>query len=225
MIAGAVALLGTTLTAYAYVWQTVEMSEENTPLSRLGLVQVDATLGTIIAGATFWFIVIATGATLGVPHKVVQTAQDAANALTPFAGRWAKLLFGTGLLASALIAIPVLSATSAYVAREMFDWRGGIDKKFWRAKKFYVTLVAVLVVATCVALAGIAPIKLLFISSIAGGLATPITLTMMMLIAGDRRVMKRKTLNPILLASGWVVTGVVMTAAAIFLFQILLAKA
>ena len=171
-----------------------------------------------------WFVVIATGATLGVHPKIVQTAQDAANALTPFAGRWAELLFSIGLLASALIAIPVLSVTSAYVASEMFGWGGGIDKKFWRAKKFYVTLVAVLVVGTSVALAGIAPIKLLFISSIAGGLATPITLTMMMLIAGDHRVMKRKTLNPILLVSGWAVTGVVTTAAAIFLFQIFSAK-
>jgi Mn2+/Fe2+ NRAMP family transporter len=168
--------------------------------------------------------VIATGATLGVHHKIVQTAQDAANALTPFAGHWARLLFGVGLLASALIAIPVLSATSAYVASEMFGWGGGIDQTFWGAKKFYVVLVAVLGIGSGVALAGIAPIKLLFISSIAGGLATPITLTMMMLIAGDHRIMKRKTLDPILLVSGWVVTGVVTTAAAIFLFQILFAK-
>jgi Mn2+/Fe2+ NRAMP family transporter len=47
---------------------------------------------------------------------------------------------------------------------------------------------------------------------------------MMMLIAGDHRIMKRKTLNPILLLSGWVVTGVVTTAAAIFLFQMFFAK-
>ena len=219
MTSGAIALLGTTLTAYAYVWQTVEMSEETIPLSRLGLVQVDATLGTIIAGATFWFIVIATAATLGVHHKTVQTAQDAANALTPFAGHWAKPLFGIGLLASALIAIPVISATSAYVASEMFGWGGGIDKKFWHAKRFYITLVAVLLVGAGVALAGIAPIKLLFVSSIAGGVATPITLTMMLLVAGDHKVMKQRTLNPILLVSGWIVTGVVTAAAAIFLFQ------
>jgi Mn2+/Fe2+ NRAMP family transporter len=224
MIAGSIALLGTTLTAYAYVWQTVEMSEEATPLSRLGLVQVDATLGTIIAGATFWFIVIATGATLGVHHKVVQTAQDAASALTPFAGHWASLLFGIGLLTSALIAIPVLSATSAYVASEMFGWGGGIDKKVWLAKKFYATLVAVLVVGTGVALAGVSPIKLLFVSSIVGGLATPITLTMMMLIAGDHGAMKREPLNSILLGSGWIVTFVVTAAAAIFLFQTLTGK-
>ena len=219
MITGAIALLGTTLTAYSYVWQTIEMSEEAPPLSRLGLAQVDTTLGTIVAGATFWCIVIATGATLGVHHKAVQTAQDAATALTPFAGRWASLLFGIGLLASALIAIPVLGATSAYVVSEMFGWGGGINQKLWRAKKFYVTLIAVLVVGSGVALAGVSPIKLLFISSIVGGLATPITLTMMMLIAGNPSAMKRKPVNPFLLGSGWIVTIVVTVAAAIFLFQ------
>lgn len=219
MITGAIALLGTTLTAYSYVWQTIEMSEEAPPLSRLGLAQVDTTLGTIVAGATFWCIVIATGATLGVHHKAVQTAQDAATALTPFAGHWASLLFGIGLLASALIAIPVLGATSAYVVSEMFGWHGGINQKLWRAKKFYLTLIAVLVVGSGVALAGVSPIKLLFFSSIVGGLATPITLTMMMLIAGNPSAMKRKPLDPLLLGSGWIVTIVVTVAAAIFLFQ------
>jgi Mn2+/Fe2+ NRAMP family transporter len=216
MVAGAIALLGTTLTAYSYVWETVEMSEEATSLSQLGLVQVDTTLGAIIAGSSFWFILIATGATLGVHHKAVQTAQDAAIALAPFAGRWASLLFGIGLLASALIAIPVLGATSTYVVSEMFGWERGIDKKFWRAKKFYMVLVAVLIVGTGIALAGISPIKLLFFSSIVGGLATPITLTMMMLIAGNRSAMKRKRLNPILLG--------VTAAAAIFLFQTVTGK-
>ena len=219
MITGAIALLGTTLTAYAYVWQTIEMSEEAQPLSRLGLVQVDTTIGTIVAGATFWFIVIATGATLGLHHKTVQTAQDAANALAPLAGHWASLLFAIGLLASALIAIPILCATSAYVVSEMLGWGGSINRKFWHAKKFYATLVAVLVVGAGMAMAGVSPIKLLFISSIVGGLATPITLTMMMLIAGNRDAMKREPLNPWLLGSGWMVTIVVTVAAGIFLLQ------
>jgi hypothetical protein len=60
-------------------------------------------------------------------------------------------------LASAPIAIPVIGATSAYVASEMLGWGGGIDKKFWHAKKFYITLVAVLLVGTAVALEGDRP--------------------------------------------------------------------
>jgi Mn2+/Fe2+ NRAMP family transporter len=219
MVAGAIALLGTTLTAYSYVWQTVEMSEEAKPISQLGLVQVDTTLGTVVAGITFWFILIATGATLGVHHQVVQTAQDAATALKPVAGQWASILFGIGLLASALIAIPVLGATSAYVVTEMFGWGGGIDKKLWQAKKFYKTLIATLLVGSCIGLAGISPIKLLFFGSILGGLATPITLTLLMLLAADRKTMQPKAVNQFLLISGWMVTAIVALAAAIFLFQ------
>jgi hypothetical protein len=47
----------------------------------------------------------------------------------------------------------------------------------------------------------------------------------MMLIGGNHLVMKRKPLDQILAVSGWVVTGVVTTSAAIFLFQIFSEKA
>src|SRR5271166_3506140 len=73
-VSGAIALLGTTLTSYAYVWESIEISQERPPLTRLGLVQAGAGLGMVIAGVSFWFIVVATGATLGVAHHPVETA-------------------------------------------------------------------------------------------------------------------------------------------------------
>lgn len=216
---GAIALLGTTLTAYAYVWETIEMAEERPPLRRLGLVQVDATLGVIVAGLSFWFIVIATGATLGVHHKEVQTAQDAAQSLAPIAGRWASIIFGAGLLGSSLIAVPILAATSAFVVAELFGWRAGISKTFWQAKRFFITLTVILAVAALLGLIGINPIKLLFVSSIAGGLATPVTLFLMLLVASNRTIMGKYRPKPPLLIAGWAVFAIVGGAAAFFLFQ------
>lgn len=145
-IAGALALLGTTLTSYAYVWETIEEAEERPPIRRLGLVQVDAASGMIAAGVIFWFIVIGTGATLGVHHQQVQTAQDAANALAPLAGRFASVIFGVGLLASAILALPVLAATSAYVMAEAFGWRASLDSHFGQARSFYGAMIASLVI-------------------------------------------------------------------------------
>lgn len=219
--AGAIALLGTTLTAYAYVWQTIEIAEEKPPLSRLGLVQADAVLGVVIAGATFWFIVIATGATLGVHHKAVETAQQAASALAPVAGHWASLIFGFGLLGSSLIAVPVLGATCAYVTSEMFGWRGSIDSDFWHAKHFYVTLLASMAAGCAIALIGVSPIKLLFVSSIAGGIATPVTLGLLLAVAHDRHVMKSHRPKPATLVAGWAVFGVVTLATGFYLYQTL----
>jgi Mn2+/Fe2+ NRAMP family transporter len=218
-VGGALALLGTTLTAYAYVWETIEQAEERPKLDRIGLVQVDAILGIVVAGLTFWFILIATGATLGVHHHRVETAQDAAEALIPIAGKYAGLVFAVGLLGSALIAIPVIAGTSAYVAAEMFGWRGSLDDSFARDKAFYLTLAGAVAVAAIVGLAGVPPIQLLFLSSIAGGVATPFTLVLMVLVARDRKVMGKHRISPQLAAGGWVVTAVVTAATAIYLWQ------
>jgi Mn2+/Fe2+ NRAMP family transporter len=220
-IAGAIALLGTTLTAYAYVWQEIEISEERQPLRRMGLVQVDATFGAIAAGVTFWFIVIATGATLGVHGKQVHTAAEAAQALAPAAGRFASILFGIGLIGSALLALPVLLATSAYVVSEMFGWAGKLDARFFQAPRFYLTMVAIAIAASGIAFIGIPPIRLLFISSIAGGIATPITLVFLLLAASQHATPEHAPISPWLRAGGWAVTAIVTIAAITFLYQTL----
>lgn len=217
--AGGLALLGTTLTSYAYVWETISAAEHHQPLRRLGLVQADATLGMIFAGSIFFFIVVATGATLGVHHHSVETAQDAASALAPLAGKFASLVFGVGLLASALLAVPVLAGTCAYVIAESFGWRGNLDAKFAGAPRFYVVLVLSLAAGAALTYLPIAPIRLLFFASLAGGFGTPVTLILLLLVARDRAVMGDAPISPWLAAGGWLTAAIVIAAAAAFLVQ------
>ncbi|MGZ3517546.1 MAG: NRAMP family divalent metal transporter [Vulcanimicrobiaceae bacterium] len=218
---GAIAMLGTTLTAYAYVWETIEIHQEKPPLKRLGLVQVDSVLGTVVAGISFWCITVATGATLGAHHHQVQTAQDAARALQPLAGRWASVLFGAGLIASSLLAVPVLAATAAYMLKELFHWRGRIGSAFWDAPQFNVAVIGLLVFAVLVALAGFPAIKLLFIASIAGGIATPITLVFLILAASDKKATRGRVPNRVILVASWCTAAIVTIAAALFLVRTL----
>ncbi len=218
-VQGALALLGTTLTSYAYVWETIEEAEERPPLRRLGLVQVDAGIGMVLAGAIFWFIVIGTGATLGVHHQQIQTAQDAAKALAPLAGPFAAIIFGIGLLASAVLALPVLAGTCAYVLAEAVGWKGSLNLRFSQARAFYVSLLLCLALAVGLMLVGISPIQFLFWSSLAGGLGTPITLALLMLVARNRGVMGVHRIGSRLAIGGWLVTAVVVTACVVFLVQ------
>jgi Mn2+/Fe2+ NRAMP family transporter len=180
------------------------------------LVQVDATLGTIVAGLSFWAIVVATGATLGVHHQSVDTADEAARALEPLAGHYAKLLFGLGLLGSALLAIPVLIATSGYMLNEALGWHSSLDTQWRRGRRFYGSMILMTMTAALAGLLGAPPIKVLFIASIIGGIGTPISLVVMLLVARSKVVMGHHPISSPLAAAGWGVAGIVILATGVY---------
>lgn len=218
-VQGALALLGTTLTSYAYVWETIEESQEKKSFRELGLARADAGFGMLFAVAIFWFILIGTGATLGVQHKQVQTAQQAAQALVPVAGPVAGAIFAIGLLASAVLAVPVLAASTAYILGSEFAWRSGLSQRLGTAPFFYAAVAASMVVAVAVSFIGISPMQLLFAAGIAGGLGTPISLTFLLLIARNRKVMHGHPIGNILMPAGWLITGVIAAVSIYFLWQ------
>ena len=223
-VQAALAILGTTLTAYAYVWETQEEAEEEAPIGQLGHARLDAGAGIAVAVAMFWFILISTGTTLGLHHKPVESAQQAAAALRPIAGPFASYLFAAGLLASSVIAVPVLAASSSYLIGSEFGWTVGLSKKFARAKPFYVAMAGMLSIAAVVSFAGIPPIRLLFIASIAGGLGTPIGLVFLLLAARNRRAMHRHPIGGVLTGIGWLTTALVTGVAVFFLWQQVVAR-
>jgi Mn2+/Fe2+ NRAMP family transporter len=218
-VAAALAVLGTTLTSYAYVWEAVEESERRLPVRRLGLAQADAAVGMLVAVGVFWFILVAAGATAGVHHQTIETAADAAAALQPVAGPAAKYVFAVGLLASSCIAVPILTATTAYLAAAEFEFPFGLSKRFGEATQFYAIVGASLLVAVVVALAGVPAVTLLYAASIAGALGTPVSLAFLLLIAQDRRVMRGGSIGGLSRAVGWLTAALVAAIGLWFLAQ------
>ena len=216
-VLGAIALLGTTLTSYVYVWESVEVAERRPERSAIGRFEKDAVFGMLAVGVVFLCVVVACAATLGKHHLPIETASDAAAALTPLAGKWAGTLFGIGLLASAVLAVPVLAATTAYVFAHTFGWRGSLDDAMRDAKRFYAVIVSSLAIAALVALLPVPAIAILYWASIAGGVATPLTLCFLVVTARDRRVMGDNRIGRGLAASAWIATACVTVAAAAFL--------
>ena len=206
-IAGALALLGTTITSYVFVWQTIELAHQRRTPERLGAAERDAAFGIVFAVVIIWFILVATGATLGIHHETVQTSQDAARALAPLAGSAASTVFGIGLLASALIAVPVLMSTAAYVVGAEFGWRRGLSEPLARAPRFYAALAVTSTAAVVVTLVHVSAIRLLFYASIAGGIGTPVALGCLLVLARDRTVMRGRPIGRMLGAAGWAVTA------------------
>lgn len=220
-LTGALALLGTTLTGYVYFWESIEVAERRPALSEVRSIGVDAALGMCVAGSSFLFVLIATAATLGKQHAPIQTAAQAAAALRPLAGAFDQRLFGIGLLASAAIAIPVIAATNGYVIAQAAAKPASLVLSVAEAPLFYNVVFGSLGAAAALALLPIPTMALLYWVSVAAGIATPLTLALMLLVARDKRAMRGRPIGLPLACAGWAVTSIVTLSSLAFLFSAL----
>jgi Mn2+/Fe2+ NRAMP family transporter len=213
-VAGGLALLGTTLTSYVYVWETIGRGVEEPPdrtadARGLARARAGAVTGAVFTAVILWCMLVASAATLGRHHQPVASAQDAAGALRPLAGSAAADLFAAGLLTSAVVALPVLMATTAYVVGAHFNWRRGLSEGIGRARGFYAVLVASVGLALAVSLAGIPVIGMLVAASVIGGFGTPIGLVLLVRLARDPQVMGPRPISRRLAIAGWAVAVIV----------------
>jgi Mn2+/Fe2+ NRAMP family transporter len=228
-------LLGTTISPYLFFWQTSEeieeeISEGKTSIkSRKGTthkamkeMRLDIWLGMFITTIVMFFIIAVCANTLFVNGITnIETAADAAKALTPLAGRFAGLLFAIGILGTGLLAIPVLAGSTAYAISESFGWREGLYRKWKTAHAFYGVIIVSILVGILINFIGIDPIKALIYSAIANGLVAPVILVFIMKISSSKKIMGEYRNKPITKTFGWIATvlmGVTAIAAILSLF-------
>ena len=193
-IAMLIAILGTTISPYLFFWQASEEVEERhlekkhaVDREHLSLMRADVLAGMASAVLVMFAIMVASAATLG-RHGVttVQTAQQAAEALRPIAGRLASLLFTLGIVGTGLLAVPVLAGSTAYALSEAFGWREGLGRKFRRARKFYLVMAVAMLVGLALNFGGIDPIRALYFAAILNGVAAPPLILLMLILSNDQ---------------------------------------
>ncbi|MEO6835836.1 MAG: Nramp family divalent metal transporter [Candidatus Tumulicola sp.] len=226
-----VGVLGTTITPYLFFWQASLMVEEekaagNTTLrARRGTnrqavkdMHADVNAGMIFSNLVAFFIIVTTAATLGAHGKHdIATAQQAAEALRPLAGRFAALLFTLGMVGTGILAVPVMAASSAYVAAQTFKFREGLNEPPHRAPKFYGVVAAGIVLGIAMNLLRIDAIKALFWSAVLNGVAAVPLLAVIVWLASSSSIMGAWKSSLIARAWGWA-TVALMGAAAIGMF-------
>jgi Mn2+/Fe2+ NRAMP family transporter len=171
-----------------------------------------------LSQVVMYFVILAAASTLHVAGKTnIQSATEAAQALTPLAGKLASVLFSLGLIGAGLLGVPVLTGSAAYAVAETFNWKEGLDEKPRAAKKFYVVIAASTLVGIAVAFAGIDPITALFYTAVINGVVAPPLLVVIMLIANNKKVMGKRTNGVFANVVGCLATAL-MFAAAIAMF-------
>ena len=97
----------------------------------LRALRVDVVTGMFASNFVMYFIILTTAATLHA-HGItkIDTAKQAAEALSPLAGNAAYLLFTLGLIGTGMLGVPVLAGSCAYAIGEAAAWRDP-----WRASQ------------------------------------------------------------------------------------------
>jgi NRAMP (natural resistance-associated macrophage protein)-like metal ion transporter len=226
-----VGVLGTTITPYLFYWQSSLMVEEDkragksTLAARRGTsrrevrtMHADVNAGMIYSNLVAFFIIVTTAATLAAHGKHdIATAQQAAEALRPLAGRFAEVLFALGMVGTGVLAVPVLAGSSAYVAAQTFKFREGLNEPVQRAPRFYGIIAAGILIGVAMDLLHIDAIKALFWCAILNGVAAVPLIAVIVSFASSPKIMGEWRSSAAARAWGWA-TFVLMAGAAIGMF-------
>lgn len=141
--------------------------------------------------AIVFFIIVCTAATLHASGQThVATAEDAARALGPLAGKFASSLFAFGLLNASLFAASILPLSTAHVICEGLGFEAGIDHKMREAPIFYGLYTALIVIGGAIILIPRAPLfKIAVLSQVGNGIWLPIVLIFVLLLVNRRSLM------------------------------------
>ena len=109
-----IAAIGTTITPWGQFFIQAYVVDKKISVKEYVYTKFEVFLGAVFTDAIDFFIVVACAATLYKHGILVNTAQDAARALEPLAGRAAYLLFGFGLLNVSILGAAILPLATAY---------------------------------------------------------------------------------------------------------------
>lgn len=188
-VATVIALAGSLLTPYILVWQTSSRREQ--AIIGHELHAADSHAGTVVTTLLSYSIIVAAAATLPMSNAADMTTRQAAEALRPAAGDLGGTLFALGIVGAGMVALPILVASMCYAISEAMEWRAGLSEHPWEAGRFYALISLALFVAGCANLFPINPVRALYWSQVLAGVLVVPILIFTLLLANDRRVMRR----------------------------------
>jgi NRAMP (natural resistance-associated macrophage protein)-like metal ion transporter len=216
-----VAILGTTISPYLFIWQSSQEAEEQRidskkrPLKRdatdqeeeFRRIRLDTLIGMGFSNLIAIAIIITTAATLHAKGVTdVQSSAQAAEALKPIAGQFAEFIFALGIVGTGLLAIPVLAGSTAYAIGEGRKWPVGLSRKPKQAVAFYSVLTLSVVLGVLLNFTAIDPIKALYWSAVINGVLAAPVMVMLMLLVRRPKVMGELIVTGWLYWLGWAST-------------------
>jgi Mn2+/Fe2+ NRAMP family transporter len=211
-----VATVGTTVTPYMFFYLQSSVADKGLGPEELQYERADAVLGGIWTNAIALFIVVVTAVTIFPRGIAIESAEQAALALAPVAGDFAKGLFAFGLFGASVLAATVMPLTTSYAVCESFGWESGVSRKFREAPAFMGLYTALILIgAVVVLIPGLPLIGVILVSQNLNGILLPIILVFMLRLVNNPRIMGSHTNPRWLNLLAWGLTGLVILLTAI----------
>ncbi|MBR2789762.1 MAG: divalent metal cation transporter, partial [Eggerthellaceae bacterium] len=215
-----IAMVGTTIAPWMIFNLQSNVVEKGLTTDDGLSMKTDAISGTIAAVIVAWFIVVTTGTVLYPQGISVDSAAEAAMALEPFAGQYAKVLFAVGLIGASFLAACVLPLTTAFVICEAFGWEAGV-RFSWHEAPFFKGILTFVIAfsAVVVLIPGLNLMKVMLFSQFVCGVILPVLLVFMAIIAADKRIMGRYVSGRVTRILIWATVAVVTVLTVALLFM------
>jgi len=211
-----VATVGTTVTPYMFFYLQSSVADKGLGPEELSLERADAVLGAIWTNVIAVFIVVV--AAVALFPRTIESAEQAALALAPVAGDFAKALFAVGLFGASVLAATVMPLTTSYAVCESFGWESGVSRKFSEAPVFMGLYTALIVIGAIVVLVpGLPLIGVILVSQNLNGVLLPIVLIFMLRLVNKPRLMGIHTNPAWLNVVAWALTGLIILLTMILI--------
>jgi len=185
-----IAVIGTTITPWGQFFIQAYVVDKGISIKHFRYTRTEVILGAIITDVVALFIIVACAATIYKSSGDIETADQAAAALAPLAGRFASTLFAFGLLNASVLAAAILPLATAYAVCEAFGFESGVNRSFREAPVFHGLFTLTIALGALVSLIPNLPLlKIMMLAQDVNGLLLPLILIFVMFIINDRGIM------------------------------------
>ena len=213
-----IGVIGTTITPWMQFYLQSSVVEKGIKVSDYKYAKWDVYVGSIITDIVSFFVIFTCAATIYASGMRIESAEDAARALFPLAGRYSAWLFALGLLNASIFAASVLPLSTSYFLCEGMGWDSGLNKRFWDAPQFYLLYTLLIVLgATIILMPGAPLLTIMVLAQVVNGSLLPFVLIFMLFLVNNRKIMGAYVNSRVFNIIAWSTTAIlsVLTTALV----------
>lgn len=184
-------VLGTTITPWGQFFISSFAFDKRIDAKNIKFSQAETYWGAFLTDFFSFFMIIATAATLFIHNIPLESGEQAALAIKPFAGDLAGTLFAIGILNAGFMGIVIVSLSTAYAFSEFFGLSGSLNSNYMQSKPFYILFLGQLILAAVVIMfPGVSLFQLAIATQALNAMTLPLIFYYLITLTNSKEVMK-----------------------------------